>query len=63
MFEIIDENQNTILLDNDYTKLRTTALLLAKKTENGFVPMFTEENVDKSIIEHSDFNTETTNQN
>lgn len=62
MFEIIDENQNVILSDNDYTKLRVTALLLAKETENGFIPMFTKETVDKSIIEHSEFDTPTTNQ-
>lgn len=62
MFEIIDENQNTILSDNNYTRLRTTALLLAKETENGFIPMFSEETVDKSIIKHADFDTETQNQ-
>lgn len=57
MFGIIDENKNIILLDNDYARLRTTALLLAKETENGFIPMFTEETVDKSIIENPDFDT------
>jgi hypothetical protein len=60
MFEIIDENKNNILSDNDYARLRTTALLLAKETENGFIPMFTEDTVDKSIIKHADFDTKLT---
>ena len=63
MFGIIDENKNIILLDNDYARLRTTALLLAKETENGFIPMFTEENVDKSIIEQPNFDIETIKEN
>ena len=54
MFLIMDENKKIILSDNDYAKLRITALLLAKETENGFIPMFTEDNVDKSITEYSD---------
>ncbi len=62
MFEIIDENQNIILSDTDYARLRTTALLLAKETENGFIPMFTEETVDKSITVRTDSNNETVNQ-
>jgi len=63
MFGIIDDNKKFILLDNNYTRLRTTALLLAKKIENSFVPMFTEETVDEAIIECSDIDTETQNNN
>lgn len=63
MFGIIDDNKKFILLDNNYARLRTTALLLAKKTENSFVPMFTEETVDEAIIECSDIDTETQNNN
>lgn len=62
MFGIIDENKKLILSDNDYTRLRSTSLLLAKETENGFIPMFTEDNVDKAIIECSDFSIETPKQ-
>ena len=61
MFRIIDENKNFILSDNDYSRLRTTALLLAKETENGFVPMFTDETVDEAIKECSDIDSETPN--
>lgn len=33
MFGIIDDNKKFILLDSDYNKLRTTALMLAKEVE------------------------------
>ena len=75
MFGIIDDNKKFILLDSDHDKLRTTALMLAKKevyTEEvcigdecievereRFVPMFTEETVDEAISEYTDEQIET----
>ena len=54
MFGIIDENKKFILLDDNRDTLRTTALMLAKQTENGYEPMFTEETVDEAIAEYTD---------
>ena len=54
MFGIIDDNKKFILLDSDHDKLRTTALMLAKETENGFVPMFDEDTVDEAIKEYAE---------
>ena len=54
MFGIIDENKKFILLDSDHDTLRTTALMLAKQTEDGFVPMFSEDTVDEAIAEYAD---------
>lgn len=54
MFGIIDENKKFILLDDNRETLRTTALMLAKETEYGYVPMFTEETVDEAIAEYAD---------
>lgn len=59
MFGIIDENKKFILLDSDRETLRTTALMLTKQTEDGFVPMFTEETVDEAIAEYADEDIET----
>lgn len=61
MFGIIDDNNRFILLDDNYNRLRTTALLLAKKTENGYKLMFDEETVDEAIIECTENNTENLN--
>lgn len=54
MFGIIDENKKFILLDESRETLRDTALMLAKETENGFVPMFDEDTVDEAIAEYAD---------
>lgn len=54
MFGIIDENKKFILLDSDRETLRTTALMLTKQTEDGFVPMFDDETVDEAIAEYAD---------
>lgn len=54
MFGIVDESKKFILLDSDHDKLRTTALMLAKETETGFVPMFDEDTVDESIAEYAE---------
>lgn len=54
MFGIIDENKKFILLDADRDTLRTTALMLAKQTENGYVTMFSEDTVDEAIKEYAD---------
>lgn len=54
MFGIIDDNKKFILLDDNRDTLRTTALMLAKQTENGYEPMFTEETVDEAIAEYED---------
>lgn len=54
MFGIIDENKKFILLDADRDTLRTTALMLAKQTEDGYVPMFSEDTVDEAIKEYAD---------
>lgn len=54
MFGIIDENKKFILLDSDRDTLRTTALMLTKQTEDGFVPMFDEDTVDEAIKEYAD---------
>lgn len=54
MFGIIDENKKFILLDSDRETLRTTALMLTKQTEDGFVPMFDDETVDEAIVEYAD---------
>ncbi len=59
MFGIIDENKKFILLDADKDTLRTTALMLAKETENGFVPMFNEDSIDEAIKEYVDDDIET----
>ena len=59
MFGIIDDNKKFILLDDNRDTLRTTALMLAKQTENGYVPMFTEETVDEAIAEYADEDIET----
>ena len=59
MFGIVDENKKFILLDENREILRTTALMLAKETESGFVPMFDEENVDENIVEYSESDIET----
>ena len=45
MFGIIDDNKKFILLDEDYNRLRTTALI---------AEMFTEENVDEAIVEYNE---------
>lgn len=54
MFGIIDDNKKFLLLDDDREKLRSTALMLAKETEDGFVPMFDEKTVDEAISEYAD---------
>jgi len=54
MFGIIDDNKKFILLDDNRETLRTTALMLAKQTEDGYEPMFTEETVDEAIAEYAD---------
>lgn len=59
MFGIIDENKKFILLDSDRETLRTTALMLTKQTEDGFVPMFDDETVDEAIVEYADDDIET----
>lgn len=59
MFGIIDENKKFILLDSDRETLRTTALMLTKQTEDGFVPMFDDETVDEAIKEYADDDIET----
>ena len=59
MFGIIDENKKFILLDDNRDTLRTTALMLAKQTEDGYEPMFTEETVDEAIAEYADGDIET----
>lgn len=59
MFGIIDDNKKFILLDNDYDKLRGTALILAQKTESGYIPIFNEDTVDKAIKEYDDSEIET----
>lgn len=56
MFGIIDENKKFILLDNDYSKLRMTALGLLKDG----VSMFNEDTVDEAITEYADEDIETT---
>lgn len=59
MFGIIDENKKFILLDSDRETLRTTALMLTKQTEDGFVPMFDEDTVDEAIKEYTEDDIET----
>lgn len=75
MFGIIDDNKKFILLDIDHDRMRTTALMLAKKeiyTEEmcigdecievereRFVPMFNEENIDEVIAEYAETDIET----
>lgn len=59
MFGIIDENKKFIAIDEKRDTLRATALMLAKKTEDTFVPMFAEENIDAIINEYDDENIET----
>ena len=59
MFGIIDESKKFILLDADRDTLRTTALMLTKQTEDGFVPMFDDETVDEAIVEYADDDIET----
>lgn len=54
MFGIIDDNKKFILLDEEREKLRTTALMLTKETESGFVPMFDEDTVDEAIAEYAE---------
>ena len=54
MYGIIDENKKFILLDSDHDKLRGTALMLAQKTEDGYVPMFDENTVDDAIKEYDE---------
>ena len=53
-YGIIDENKKFILLDESRETLRATALMLAKETENGFVPMFNEDTVDEAIKEYNE---------
>ena len=59
MFGIIDENKKFILLAKDINVVRTTALMLSVKTEEGFTPMFTEDTVDEAIKEYTDKSIET----
>lgn len=59
MFGIIDDNKKFILLDDNRDTLRTTALMLTKQTEDGFVPMFDDETVDEAIKEYADDDIET----
>lgn len=54
MFGIIDDNKKFILLDDNRETLRTTALMLAKQTEDGYEPIFAEETVDEAIAEYAD---------
>ena len=54
MFGIIDENKKFILLDNDKDILCKTALMLAKKTESGYVPMYDENTVEEAIAEYAE---------
>lgn len=58
MFGIIDENKKFILLDDNRDTLRSTALMLAKQTETGYVPMFTDETIDVAIAEYTDIDIE-----
>ena len=53
-FGIVNDNKKFILLDEEREKLRTTALMLAKETENGFVSMFDEDTVDEAIAEYAE---------
>lgn len=59
MFGIIDESKKFILLDEDRDTLRTSALMLAKETEEGYVPMFDETTVDEAIKEYDESEIET----
>lgn len=59
MFGIIDENKKFILIDTNRDILRDTALMLANETEEGYVPMFSEETVDEAIEEYTDEQIET----
>ena len=59
MFGIIDENKKFILIDTNHDILRGTALMLANETEEGYVPMFSEETVDEAIAEYEDEDIET----
>lgn len=59
MYGIIDENKKFILLDDNRDRLRTTALMLSKETEDGFVPMFDEDTVDEAISEYEEADIET----
>lgn len=59
MFGIIDESKKFILLDEDRDTLRTSALMLAKETEEGYVPMFDEDTVDEAIKEYNESEIET----
>lgn len=54
MFGIIDDDKKFILLDENRDVLRATALMLAKQTKDGYVPVFTEETVDEEIKEYTD---------
>ena len=59
MFGIIDESKKFLLLEEDRNKLRATALMLAKETDEGYVPMFDEETVDEAIAEYAEEDIET----
>ena len=59
MFGIIDESKKFLLLDEDHNKLRVTALMLAKETEEGYVAMFDKDTVDEAIKEYDESEIET----
>lgn len=59
MFGIINESKKFLLLDENRDTLRVSALMLAKKTEEGYVPMFDEDTVDEAIKEYDESEIET----
>lgn len=59
MFGIIDESKKFLLLEEERNKLRATALMLAKETDKGYVPMFDEDTVDEAIKEYTEDDIET----
>lgn len=54
LYGIVDENKKFILLDYNRDTLVTTALSLAKKTEDGYEPMFTEETIGDAVGEYEE---------